>query len=140
MPEKVFAACTEDAQGLKDNLAVSMQMDNGAAVGIVYASNGDKSFPREKVEVFAGGSVCLIENFKKITFVSSGNKKTNKSLEVDRGHTNEINAVIDALKNGKPSPIEFRSVIATMLATFAIEKSFTRGEAVEINLGEWGIN
>ena len=51
----------------------------------------------------------------------------------------EIKATIDALKNGKPSPIDLRSLIATTVATFAIEESITTGEAVGINLEEWGI-
>ncbi|MBE0427829.1 MAG: bi-domain-containing oxidoreductase [Nitrospirae bacterium] len=138
MPEKVFATSLDDPNGLRDNLTASMQMDNGAVVGITYTSGGDKSFSREDVEVFGGGSVCVIDNFKNVTFVSSGKKKTSKSLEVDRGHVEEFRATIDALKNGKPSPIDFHSIIATTLATFAIEESIKTGRAVEINLKEWG--
>ena len=132
LPERVFAACTEDSKGLRDNLTISMKMDNGAVADITYASNGDKSFPREEVQVFAGSSVCVIENFKNIQFVASGKKKVKKSLEVDRGHIGEIKATCDALKNGNPSPIDFKSLIATTLATFAIEESITTGEAVEV--------
>ena len=140
LPKKVFATCTESPQGLRDNLIVSMKMDNGAVAGITYASNGDKSFPREEVQVFAGGSVCVIGNFKNIQFVASGKKKVKKSLEVDRGHVDEIKATCDAVKNGKPSPIDFKSLVATTVATFAIEKSITTGEAIEINLKEWEID
>lgn len=139
LPKKVYAVSAEDAHGLRDNLTLSLQMDNGAVVGITYASNGDKSFSREEVQVFAGGSVCLIDNFKNIQFVSGGKTRKEKSLEVDRGYVEEIRAAMDALKEGKPSPIDFKSLIATSLTTFAIEKSITEGEAVEIPLKEWGV-
>ncbi len=115
-------------------------MDNGASVGITYAANGDKSFQREEVQVFAGGSVCVIDNFKNIRFVSSGKKKVKKSLEVNRGHMEEIRAACDAFKNRNSAPIDFKSLVATTVATFAIEKSITTGEAIEINLKEWGMD
>ena len=135
LPERVFASCTESPQGLRDNLTISMKMDNGAAVTITYASNGDKSFQREEVQVFAGGAVCVINNFKSVNFISSGKQKVKKSLEVDRGYVDEIRAVYEALKNGAPSPIGFKSLVATTLATFAIEESITTGEAVEVETG-----
>jgi predicted dehydrogenase len=132
LPKKVFASCVESSQGLRDNLVISLTMDNGAVASITYASNGDRSFSREEVQVFAGGSVCVIDNFKNITFVASGKKKRKRSLEVDRGHLNEIKATIDALRNGRPSPIDFKSLIATTVATFAIEESISTGRSVEV--------
>jgi len=140
LPKKVFTSSAESSQGLRDNLSISMKMDNGAVVGIIYASNGDKSFPREEVQVFAGGSVCVIDNFKNIQFVASGKKKVRKSIGVDRGYVDEIRATCDALKEGKPSPIDFKSIVATTVTTFAIEKSITNDEAIEINLREWRVN
>jgi len=58
----------------------------------------------------------------------------------DRGHVGELRATVDALKNGRPSPIDFKSIVATTVTTFAIEESITKGKAVEINLSEWGIS
>ncbi|NOZ25080.1 MAG: Gfo/Idh/MocA family oxidoreductase [Nitrospirae bacterium] len=139
IPARVFASCAESPGGLRDNVVVSMKMDNGSVASITYASNGDKSFPREEVEVFAGGAVCVIENFKTVHLVSSGKRKTRKTLEVDRGYVDEIRAVCDALGSGAPSPIGFKSIVATTVATFAIEESITTGEAVEIDLDEWGV-
>ena len=140
LPQRVFASATESPQGLRDNLAVSLKMDNGAVASITYASNGDKSFPREEVQVFAGGSVCVIDNFRTIRFVSAGKKTVHRALRVDRGHREELQSTIAALTLNEPSPIDFKSLVATTLATFAIEESLSTGEAIEINLGAWGIH
>jgi predicted dehydrogenase/threonine dehydrogenase-like Zn-dependent dehydrogenase len=141
LPQRVFASATESPQGdLRDNLAVSLKMDNGAVASITYASHGDKSFPREEVQVFAGGSVCVIENFRNIRFISAGKKIVHRALRVDRGHREELQSTIAALTLNEPSPIEFKSLVATTLATFAIEESLSTGEAIEINLGAWGIH
>jgi len=140
LPQRVFASATESPQSLRDNLAVSVKMSNGAVASITYASSGDKSFPREEVEVFAGGSVCVIENFRTIRFVSGGKKTVHRALRVDRGHREELQSTIAALSLNEPSPIDFKSLVATTLATFAIEESLSTGEAIEINLGAWGIH
>jgi hypothetical protein len=140
LPQRVFASATESPQGLRDNLAISLKMDNGAVASITYASNGDKSFPREEVQAFAGGSVCVIDNFRTIRFVTAGKKTAHRALRVDRGHREELQSTIAALTLNEPSPIEFKSLVATTLATFAIEESLSTGEAIEINLGAWGIH
>jgi predicted dehydrogenase/threonine dehydrogenase-like Zn-dependent dehydrogenase len=140
LPQRVFASAAESPQGLRDNLAVSLKMDNGAVASITYASHGDKSFPREEVQAFAGGSVCVIENFRTIRFISAGKKIVHRALRVDRGHREELQSTIAALTLNEPSPIDFKSLVATTLATFAIEESLSTGEAIEINLGAWGIH
>lgn len=140
LPQRVFASATESPQSLRDNLAISLKMDNGAVASITYAANGDKSFPQEEVQVFAGGTVCVIDNFRTIRFSAAGKKTVHRGLRVDRGHREEIQSTLAALALDEPSPIEFKSLVATTLTTFAIEDSLSTGEAVEINLGVWGIH
>ena len=140
LPQRVFASAIESPQGLRDNLAVSLKMDNGAVASITYTSHGDKSFPREEVQAFAGGSVCVIDNFRTIRFITAGKKTVRRALRVDRGHREELQSTIAALTLNEPSPIDFKSLVATTLATFAIEESLSTGEAIEINLGAWGID
>jgi polar amino acid transport system substrate-binding protein len=132
LPKTVFAACSESSQETRDNLCTTMKMDNGAAVTITYASNGDRSFPREEVQVFAGGGVFIIHNFKNAEQADAGKKKKWKSLEVDRGYKNELKETLDAIRRGGPSPIDFRSLLATTFTTFAIEESVRTGKSVEI--------
>ena len=140
LPQRVFASAAETPQDLRDNLSISLKMDNGAVANITYAASGDKSFPREEVQVFAGGSVCVIENFKTIRFISSGKQTVHRALTVDRGHREELQRTIAAFAIKEPSPIDFKLLVATTIAAFAIEESLSTGEAIEINLGAWGIH
>ena len=75
LPQRVFASATESPQGLRDNLAVSLKMSNGAIASITYASCGDKSFPAGRSRSFAGGSVCVIENFRNDPALFPGARK-----------------------------------------------------------------
>jgi predicted dehydrogenase len=130
------AAAGGGQAGLRDNITVSLKMDNGAVGSIVYAAGGDKSFPREYVEVFGGGAVGVIENFKSARVTQSGrtSRKGRFSLSVDRGHVNELQAFVNHLREGQPPPVPLRDYVVTTLATFAMEASITRGEAVRVDV------
>ena len=130
------AAAGGSHAGLRDNITVSLKMDNGAVGSIVYTAGGDKSFPREYVEVFGGGAVGVIENFKSARVTQSGRTaRTGRfSLSVDRGHVNELQAFVRHLREGGSPPVSLRDYVATTLATFAMEASITRGEAVRVDV------
>ncbi len=119
---------------LSDHVCISIQMDNGAAVTITYASNGDKSFPREEVQIFGGGGVFVIDNFKKAEQILGGKRRKWRSSGVDRGHKNELKETINAVRQGRTSPIDFHSLVSTTLTTFAIEESINKGKSIDVNL------
>jgi predicted dehydrogenase len=122
--------------GLRDNITASLAFDNGSVGSIVYTAGGDKSFPREYVEVFGGGTVGVIDNFQSARVTQSGRtSRTGRfSLGVDRGHVEELEAFFRHLREGEPQPVSKRDYVATTLATFAMEESITRGEAVPVDV------
>jgi len=135
IPVRIYAESLE-SKGYKpsDNVVITLKMANGSVGSIVYVAGGDKSFPRERVEVFGGGAVGIIDNFKVATFVHRGRKKRlRRWLGVDRGHRSEIETVIKAVKEGKP-PVAFEEYMYTTLATFAAEKALLEGIPVRIDI------
>jgi predicted dehydrogenase len=137
LTEEVHVAAAGGAQAdLRDNITVSLKLDNGSVGSIVYAAGGDKSFPREYVEVFGGGAVSVIENFKsaRVTQLGRTARTGRFSLSVDRGHVNELEAFVRHLREGGSPPVPLRDYVATTLATFAMEASITRGEAVKVDV------
>jgi predicted dehydrogenase/threonine dehydrogenase-like Zn-dependent dehydrogenase len=137
LTEEVHVAAAGGAQaGLRDNIVASLKLDDGSVGSIVYAAGGDKSFPREHIEVFGRGAVGVIENFQSARVTRSGRtSRTGRfSLGVDRGHVNELKAFVRCLREGEPQPIPLRDYVATTLATFAMEESTTRGEAVPVDV------
>jgi len=108
-------------------------MANGAIGSITYVAGGDKRYPRELVEVFGGGAVGVIDNFKAATFIRGGRKKRVRNwLSVDRGHRGEVEALLSAIRTGVPAPVPFEEYVYTTLATFAIEESLRKGMPVNI--------
>ena len=102
---------------------------------ITYTASGDKAFPRERVEVFRGGAVGLIENFKLATFTRQGRTRQKRNLfAVDRGHRAEMQVFFSAIRNGGQPPVAFRDYVLTTLTTFSIVESVQCGKPVEIEM------
>ncbi|MBA7592077.1 hypothetical protein ES708_34251 [subsurface metagenome] len=116
-----------------DDLVINMKMKDGSVASIVYVATGDKSFPRERIEIFGGGKVCVIDDFKLMTFICSGKKKDIKKFGIDRGYYNEFEVFFSAVKDGNPIPVDFKEYVFTTLTTFSIMESIRTGVPVNIN-------
>ena len=134
LPTEVSAQGIHSASsGLVESAVISLAYLDGSIGSIVYASEGDKAYERERVEIFGGGAVFVIENFKGNTQARATHKKSHKRLNVDRGHDAELAAFFESIRRGQPSPISLESLVATTLATFRIEDALTTGQGVSVN-------
>jgi predicted dehydrogenase/threonine dehydrogenase-like Zn-dependent dehydrogenase len=116
-----------------DNVVCSLRFPDGSQGTITYLANGDKSYSKERVEVFGGGNVAVLEDFRRLELVRGGKTRVFRSLlRQDKGHRGEWQAFITAIQTGAQSPIPFREVVDTMLATFALERSRCLGQRVAV--------
>jgi predicted dehydrogenase/threonine dehydrogenase-like Zn-dependent dehydrogenase len=124
-------------QGLvaEDNVALTLTMADGSIGTIIYTTGGDKAFERERVEIFGGGAVCVIENFSRLTWSQHGRKKRLGHLfsRVDRGYQAEIEALVNALQKGNSMPVPFEEYVDTTQTTFAAMESLRSGKPVVIH-------
>jgi predicted dehydrogenase/threonine dehydrogenase-like Zn-dependent dehydrogenase len=136
LPVRVFAETISGEKSKysnEDNLVINMKMKDGSVASITYVANGDKSFPRERIEIFGGGKVCVIDDFKLITFICSGKKKGMKKFGIDRGYYNEFEVFFSAVKDDKTIPVDIEEYVFTTLATFGIMESIKTGVPVNID-------
>src|SRR5215469_3892477 len=102
-----------------DNLAATLEFADGAVGTITYVANGDKSFPKERIEVFGNGAVATLDDFRVLTTVQAGRTRTFRSrLRQDKGHSREWTEFINAICSGNPSPIEFGELVNVSQACF----------------------
>jgi len=136
LPVEVYVAAAGGSHAdLDDNITVSLELDNGSVASIVYAAGGDKSFPREYVEVFGQGAVATIDNFKSASFTQAGRTSRKRGwFSVDRGHVNELRTFFRHLREGRPQPVPMREYVATTLATFAMERSIREGKPIKVDV------
>jgi polar amino acid transport system substrate-binding protein len=132
-PVEVFAHSVGGAEGaLHDTVAITLRFRGGSVAGIQYYSTGDKSYAKERVEVFGGGRIAVLDDFRLLTLSQGGRRRTVKRLAQDKGFDQEVAAFLSAVRGGGEPPIPLRSLVATTRATFAIEESLRSGLPVSV--------
>jgi len=121
-----------------DNIVASLKFADGTLGTISYLANGDKSASKERVEVFGGGSVAILEDFRRLELVRNGRKQiTRARWGQDKGHKAELQAFVDALRGKMPPPIPFEQVVGSTLATLRLQNSCQTGQPLTVELGEF---
>lgn len=105
----------------EDNVNIIVKMKNGSLGIITYLANGDKSIPKEKIEVTGGNQTASLNDFFYAELTKSGKSKKIKSS--GKGHKEEVISFLTALKNGNPTPISFDSILETTKASFLVIES-----------------
>ncbi len=100
---------------LRDTATVNLTFSDGSIGTIHYLATGDKGFPKERFEVFAGGRILQLDNFRSLRGWGWKNfsKASGGHFTQDKGHAAGLAAFIDAVAHGKPSPIPLDELIET---------------------------
>ncbi len=136
-PVKVFAESINtgnDKIKSEDNISIVVKFDNGSIGNLLYIANGDKSMPKEYIEVFSGGKIGVINDFREGSVYKKG--KMIKLKSSGKGHKEEVEAFLNNVRDGKGSPIEFRSICLTTITTFKILDSLYTGLPQQVVLND----
>lgn len=129
-PVDVRAQALPDAGRYRqDNVVMTFTFPDGSLGTVTYLANGDKSFPKERVEVFAGGKVAMLDDFRTLETVSGGSRKTVKTPQQDKGHRVGWQAFLDACRAGGPAPIPYADLLGVTRASFAAVRALKSGAA-----------
>jgi predicted dehydrogenase/threonine dehydrogenase-like Zn-dependent dehydrogenase len=117
-----------------DNVVISLQFANGSQGTISYLANGDKRYSKERLDVFGGGAVASLDDFRRLELVRYGRKQVFHShWRQDKGHRNEWSAFASAIRGAGPVPIPFEQIVLSTLATLRAEQSRATGEALAVD-------
>ena len=115
-----------------DSVFVTLKFADGSNGSVAYLAEGDRTLPKERVEIFGGGRAFVIEDFRSASAYAAG-RETRTSLRAqDKGAREEVRAVCAALREGAPAPIPLADLANTTRATFRILDSLRSGEAVRV--------
>jgi predicted dehydrogenase/threonine dehydrogenase-like Zn-dependent dehydrogenase len=123
-----------------DNLMVSVGFANGSQGTISYLANGDRSFSKERLEIFGGGAAAVLEDFRKLELTRNGHQKTIRSRwRQDKGHRAEWAAFVNSIRPGQ-SPetqtpaIPFDEIVGSTLATLRVQESAATGKPLGVDV------
>ncbi|QWR76143.1 bi-domain-containing oxidoreductase [Candidatus Magnetomonas plexicatena] len=115
-----------------DKMCITIKSKDGSIGTINYFSNGSKSYPKERIEVFSEGRVYVIDNFKSLTCFGKG--KSHNQFAQDKGHGREITEFLQAVETGGKSPIPFEELIESTLSSFAAVESSKTGKPLIVEI------
>ena len=131
-PASVTAhALPDNGKYHEDNVSMTFTFPDGSIGVVDYLANGDKSFPKERVEVFCGGRIMVLDDFVSLQTVSDGKKKEVRSAQ-NKGWVDEWKVLAQAIREGGEPPIPYEQLIGVTKATFAVVNSLRTEQTVEI--------
>jgi predicted dehydrogenase/threonine dehydrogenase-like Zn-dependent dehydrogenase len=121
-----------------DNIVATLKFANGTLGTISYLASGDKSASKERIEVFGGASVAILEDFRHLELVRHGRKQVIRARAgQDKGHKPEMRAFVEAAQGQAQPPIPFEQIIGSTLATLRLQNSCQLDEPLSINVNEF---
>jgi predicted dehydrogenase/threonine dehydrogenase-like Zn-dependent dehydrogenase len=103
-----------------DNFVATARYRDGSVCTLTYTALGDKSYAKERCEIFADGKVYSLDDFKS-TSVSTARKPLWKSWTIEKGQREELQALAKTIREGAPWPISLEDQIAATRMSFDVE-------------------
>jgi predicted dehydrogenase len=114
-----------------DNASILLKYENGTNAVINYFSNGSKAYSKERVEVYHQDRTLVMDNWRSLKGYGFKNFSSASSSQ-DKGHQNQFNLLINAVKNGGNQIIPIDELVNTTKASFAAIESLKKGSWVDI--------
>jgi predicted dehydrogenase/threonine dehydrogenase-like Zn-dependent dehydrogenase len=119
-----------------DNVLVSLRFANGSEGTITYLASGDRSFSKERLEVFGAGSVAVLEDFRRLELARNGRKQTIRSRwRQDKGHRGEWAAFAASIRQFRDGAIPFEEIVCSTLAALRIHESVSTAKRQAVDAG-----
>jgi predicted dehydrogenase/threonine dehydrogenase-like Zn-dependent dehydrogenase len=131
---------TRAVGNINQSLVITVQFANGSHGTISYLVDGDRSFSKERLEIFGGGGSAVLEDFRLLEMVRGGRRTILRSrFRHDKGHRAEWQAFAQAIQNGSESPIPFDAIVSSTLATFRAVDARCSGKSMIVDINEINI-
>ena len=132
----VKAACMnalgENPPENTDNATILLKYENGTNAVINYFANGNKSYSKERIEIYSQERTLIMDNWRKLKgYGFSG--FNGASSQQDKGHAEQFRLLISAVQTGGRPIIPIHELINTTRASFAAIESMKTRQWVNID-------
>ena len=111
----ISATAMESPQ--RDTVSICLGFADGSVGAVHYFANGSKSFPKERLEVFASGSVLQLDNFRRLRGFGWPGFRSMNLWRQDKGQRDCARAFVDSVAGRSPPPIPLDEVLEVARAS-----------------------
>lgn len=107
-----------EVEARRESSVTTLKFQDGSLGTIQYFANGDRSFPKERVEILCGGRLLALDNFRNLRGYGHPNFRRMHLRKQDKGHRAQFQAVVNTVVEGGPPLIPFEEMEEVTLASF----------------------
>ena len=134
-PSRVFAERTSGNDRTcvnNDNVIINIKFMDGSLGSIVYSANGDRSFSRERLEIFCEGKTVASSDFKETVFHSGGSRKKFKGWNQEMGYREELEYFFGFIRGDNPCRLTGEEIFFSTAAVLAAHTSLEQARPEDI--------
>ena len=105
-----------------DTATLDLAFADGSVGTVHYFANGNRAFPKERLEIFCEGRVLQLDNFRKLRGFGWPGFRAMNLWTQDKGQRACAAAFVAALTRGGAPPIPFDELVEVSRATLALAK------------------
>tara|TARA_A100001015_G_scaffold318888_1_gene440119 strand:+ start:3666 stop:5810 length:2145 start_codon:yes stop_codon:yes gene_type:complete len=113
-------------QSVSADSQVTLNFEDGSAGTIHYVTNGHKSFPKERLEIFVGNKVLVLDNFRNLRGFGWRNFKAQSLFRQNKGQQNCVSEFINCVTDSKPLPIPIEELFEVAEVTIKVAEQVAR--------------
>ena len=106
---------------IDDIVSIHLNFVDGSMGTVHYFGNGNKDLERESLDLYCGGGILRMNNFRTLTGYRWPKFKKEKLRRQDKGHSNEVADFIQAVETGAASPISLEEIFDVTEACFVAD-------------------
>ncbi|EYF03871.1 bi-domain-containing oxidoreductase [Chondromyces apiculatus] len=127
-PLRVYAESVGKVGGLDttdDRVFITLRHHDGSVSSVSYQSGGDRALPPERIEIFGGGKVAILDGWDTLEIWANGEVQRERAGK-DKGQKDELEAFFRACRGGVP-PIPWEHVLGVTEASLLAVRSLREG-------------
>ncbi len=105
-----------------DKVTLTLEFADGSVGTIHYLANGDKGFPKERVEVFTAGRILQLDNFLKLRGWGWPTFRKMNLWRQDKGANQSVSLFLNAIRKGYAATIPLDEVVESSRVSIKLAK------------------
>jgi len=115
-----------------DNIVATISMQNGSIANFLYSASGNRSYPREMIEIHTSATTILLEDYRKTRIHSSKGRSVHRTRGQEIGYQAELQHFVDVCRGVDTPRCTYAEIRNSTLSTFKIEESLATGAPITL--------
>ena len=113
----------DGAKSADPSVCITLNFADGSLGTIHYLTSGHASFPKERIEAFAGGRVLQLDNFRRLRAFGWPGFRSQRLWRQDKGQSACVAAVVETISTGNAPPIPLEEILEVSRAAIAVSEA-----------------